>query len=74
MHGYGVYIYDDGGSYEGQWIDGVKDGQGKRTWADGSQFEGMFVAGNPHGDGKCRNPAGESGVCRYAYGAFMGWQ
>lgn len=74
MHGYGVYIYSAGGLYEGEWTEGTKNGQGKRTWADGSQFEGNFVAGNPHGDGKCRNTAGEPGVCRYAHGEFIGWQ
>lgn len=74
MHGYGVYIYNNGGIYVGEWADGVKEGRGKRTWADGSQFDGEFVAGNPHGDGECRSATGESGVCRYAYGEFMGWQ
>ncbi len=74
MHGYGVYIYSDDGIYVGEWAEGIKNGQGKRTWADGSQFEGKFVAGNPHGNGKCRSAAGELGVCRYAYGEFMGWQ
>ena len=74
MHGWGTYTYRDGGSYQGEWVEGVRYGRGTRTWADGSQFEGEFLADNPHGDGSCRSAGGESGGCRFANGNFLGWQ
>ena len=74
MHGHGLYIYGDGSAYEGDWVEGIKFGQGKRTWPDGSQFEGPFVADNQHGDGRCRNAAGEGGACRFRQGEFLGWE
>ena len=31
---------DSGAVYEGEWLNGVRDGQGKQEWLDGSRYEG----------------------------------
>jgi len=32
----------DSGIYEGYWLWGKRDGQGKMSWLDGSTFEGTW--------------------------------
>jgi hypothetical protein len=31
-NGYGVYTWPDGSRYEGDWLNGVKNGRGKYYW------------------------------------------
>ena len=38
----GKEIWPDGACYEGQFINGRKEGQGTLTFADGSVFTGKF--------------------------------
>jgi hypothetical protein len=38
--GYGVYIYEDGSRYEGEWKNGKKDGLGICYWNNGDKYEG----------------------------------
>ena len=42
--------------YEGDWVDGRKEGKGKMTWTDGHReggvYEGDFDYDNMHGIGK----------------------
>ena len=33
---------DNGGFYEGEWKNGLRDGQGKQTWPDKSYYEGEW--------------------------------
>ena len=40
MHGNGLQVWDDGDKYEGEYIEGIKNGFGKMTWEDGSYYEG----------------------------------
>jgi hypothetical protein len=37
--GYGVYTYEDG-TYEGEWKDGKKNGQGIFYWPNGEKYVG----------------------------------
>lgn len=30
----------NGGTYKGEWKDGMRDGMGKHTWPDGSFYDG----------------------------------
>lgn len=30
----------NGGNYVGEWLNEMRDGQGKHTWPDGSYYEG----------------------------------
>lgn len=50
--GEGTFVLDDdGGTYTGQWVDGVAEGQGSMTWADGASYEGEWLAGMRTGQG-----------------------
>ena len=51
MEGMGVYIWNDGRKYEGQYKDDKKHGFGVYTWADGRSYEGYWGKGKQHGIG-----------------------
>ena len=46
------------GVYDGDLVDGVREGQGTLAWGGGFRYEGAFRAGLMHGDGELRTPAG----------------
>ena len=50
-HGVGKYVVDDA-TYEGDWVDGKKEGKGKIIFKSGSIFEGYFKNDMKHGYGK----------------------
>ena len=52
MHGKGIYKWPDGNQYEGQYINGIKEGYGEFRWADGRIYRGPFEKGKQHGFGK----------------------
>jgi len=33
---------DSGAIYEGEWLNGVRDGHGKQEWLDGSRYDGQW--------------------------------
>ena len=35
-------VFPNGVTYEGEWLDGLKDGKGVQVWQDGSLYEGYF--------------------------------
>jgi hypothetical protein len=39
----------NGGSYEGEWLNGKRDGNGKYVWPDGSYYEGDWISDKAHG-------------------------
>jgi len=47
----GIYILSDGSKYEGEFKDGILNGQGTITWSDGRKYEGEFKDGKPNGQG-----------------------
>ncbi|MDH3775479.1 MAG: hypothetical protein OER59_00325, partial [Desulfobulbaceae bacterium] len=51
-NGYGIFIFDDGRVYEGQWKMGLFDGMGKLIFISGSKYTGEFKKGHIHGYGK----------------------
>jgi radial spoke head protein 1 len=44
--GIGKMVFEDGGSYEGVWVNDIKHGKATYTWPNGSKFEGIFKNGN----------------------------
>jgi hypothetical protein len=50
--GYGIYFFEDGGSYKGAWSDGVKEGKGVLYYPSDSNInfiEGNFINDKPVG-------------------------
>ena len=47
----GKYKWVDGQIYEGQFRDGMPNGQGKETYPSGNSYIGDFVDGTYHGKG-----------------------
>ena len=41
-HGYGVYQWNTGNRYEGEWRDDKREGRGIYTSEDGKTWEGIF--------------------------------
>lgn len=60
FHGHGVYSYTNGSVYEGQWVDGRKQGQGKQMQPDGSVYTGDWRDNQQHGQGRMRWVNGDS--------------
>ena len=52
--GQGKYVWNDGLTYEGEWLHGNFNGKGKKTSPDGTYYTGDWKNGIPHGWGKCR--------------------
>lgn len=50
-HGRGLLTYSDGSSYDGEWKDGVMEGQGTFCYKNGDVYSGCFVNNKPHGRG-----------------------
>ena len=46
----GKALYQGGASYEGEWVNGNRNGIGKLTFSDGSYYEGGFL-NKFHGEG-----------------------
>ena len=47
-----VHTYTTGAVYVGQWMGGMRHGQGKMTWKDGASYEGQWQFNMACGDGK----------------------
>ena len=61
--GKGTYTYrgenEQVTTYEGTWLDGLKDGYGSQTYPDGGRYLGQFKAGVIDGDGSYIYPNGD---------------
>lgn len=51
INGKGRYLYKDGQSYEGQWLNGKKHGKGTFVYKDKSSYRGDWVQGIRQGKG-----------------------
>jgi hypothetical protein len=51
LNGYNVKTFDNGDKYEGNYINGIRSGQGKYTWSNGIIYEGEFIDGEPSENG-----------------------
>lgn len=51
FQGHGIYFFDDGGYYKGNWENGMMNGQGELLIADTEKYVGEFLDGEYHGNG-----------------------
>lgn len=47
-----MFIWPDGKSYSGDYVDGKKQGFGVYKYADGKVYEGQWVNGKQSGEGR----------------------
>ena len=43
MHGTGKYVYADGSTYDGQWLDSKMHGKGVYMFANGNKYDGEWA-------------------------------
>ena len=41
-HGKGVFIWNDGEKYDGEYVCGRKEGKGVYTWSGGKKYDGQW--------------------------------
>ncbi|XP_019739911.1 ankyrin repeat and MYND domain-containing protein 1-like isoform X2 [Hippocampus comes] len=70
LHGFGVQEFLDGSKYEGEFVDGLKQGQGRYTWSSGEFYEGSFYKDYRHGDGMYSWPNGNKFVGKF----YLNWR
>lgn len=59
MHGYGIYMYKNGDRYEGNWVNGLKEGAGQETYGNGIRsYIGFFKDGKYNGSGQLKESDG----------------
>jgi len=73
MHGYGIYSWNDGRKYEGNFYNDKKHGFGTYTWADGRKYEGNWAEGKQHGKGKYILPDGTVKIGMWENGKRTSW-
>ena len=70
-NGYGIFGFDDGRVYEGQWKKGLFDGMGKLIFISGSKYTGEFKKGLMHGYGKINLLNGSEKKCEVINGEIQ---
>lgn len=71
-HGEGIYDWNNGDRYEGQFRHGKRHGKGTFVWANGDKFKGDYRNGKRHGRGSYKWTNGASYDGQYAYGKRNG--
>lgn len=56
----GVYRYQSGCIYKGEWKEGMRHGYGEMTWTETRGYKGLWVQGWPEGEGTAQLNAGLS--------------
>lgn len=70
--GKGKAIFNNGNTYEGQFVEGHMTGQGISIWLDGSKYEGDHVDGYMEGNGTYYWPDGDTYVGQFSNGQLSG--
>ena len=55
----GPFTLKNGATYEGQWLNGMRDGYGTQLWPDGSRYEGCWAFDKANGHGKLMHADGD---------------
>ena len=59
-HGQGKVTYVDGSSYDGQWVEGQRQGRGVLNLRNGDVYTGFFDRDELHGSGEYKNADGSA--------------
>ncbi len=66
--GEGIFVFDNGQRYVGQFSNGRIEGQGALYYPNGNRYLGGFTAGRPHGEGVLIYPDGRRRDGIWSYG------
>ncbi len=69
--GYKRENYPDGAWYEGEFINGIREGKGTFCWPDGGKYVGGFLNGGFHGEGILYHTDGTSNKVIYNNNEFV---
>jgi len=73
MHGIGVFTWEDGRKYDGEYSDDKKHGHGRFTWPDGRVYDGQWSEGRQNGVGIYTYPDGRSRQGEWVDGKRTKW-
>ncbi len=73
MEGLGVYTWQDGRKYEGEYLYDKKHGYGVYIWSDGRVFKGNWLGGKQHGLGMYTVPGEEVRFGLWEEGKRIEW-
>ena len=73
MDGIGVYTWQDGRSYRGEYKDDKKHGFGIYTWSDGRLYSGHWCRGKQHGLGTYSVPSQSTKCGLWEEGKRIEW-
>jgi hypothetical protein len=75
QHGFGIEAWPDGSLFEGNYMEGAKNGTGNYTWPDGSSYKGNYHLNSMEGHVSIMRPysfrglsCGLMGGCTWASG------
>ncbi|XP_057697014.1 ankyrin repeat and MYND domain-containing protein 1-like isoform X12 [Corythoichthys intestinalis] len=68
--GFSVQEFLDGSKYEGNFVNGLKHGEGRYTWKNGEFYEGSFYKDYRHGDGMYCWPSGNKFIGKF----YLNWR
>lgn len=60
LNGYGLYVFENGEKYKGNWLNGLFHGKGEYYYASGNFYQGTFFEGLRHGIGNFKWSDGTS--------------
>lgn len=70
--GYGKYVGEEGDTYEGYWLNGLRSGEGYYVWSDGSSYRGNFSLNACDGKGVYVGPDKKVMDGYFVKGAYVG--
>jgi len=59
LTGYHTQLYDNGDKYSGNFVNGIRSGNGTYEWENGVIYDGEFINGEPNGNGNYFFPTTE---------------
>ena len=72
-NGKGTYAYSNGFRYEGNFVNGLREGRGMLKGSDGSWYDGMWVQDKFHGQGTYVWPNGAKYIGAWENGVQNGY-
>ena len=66
--GEGIFVFDNGQRYVGQFSNGRIEGEGALYYPSGDRYLGSFLSGRPHGEGVLIHPDGSRQVGIWSFG------